>query len=155
MAPNPLILKFRYLAFLFVFFAILACDDNTDCSSLTRNLVKVRLLSESDTPPLLLYEGIYPKTRPDSLISGTPLYNTLYEFAVNPGEASTTYYFEGPGILDSLTLGYSLQYTVISELCGVEVLYQDLQVVAHTFDSVALISPSFNRLTELNLEIYF
>jgi hypothetical protein len=155
MVPNPLILKFRHLAFLLAFFALLACEDNTDCSSLTRNLVKVRLESESSPPPLLLYEGIYPKTRPDSLITGTPLYNTLYEFAVNPGEPSTTYYFEGPGILDSLTLGYTVQYAVISELCGVEVLYQDLQVLAHTFDSVAIISPSFNRLTELNLEIYF
>lgn len=155
MAPNPLILKFRYLAFLFVFFALLACEDNTDCSSLTRNLVKVQLLSESDSPPLLLYEGIYPKTRPDSLITGTPLYNTLYDFAVNPSAGHTTYYFEGPGILDSLTLGYTVQYAVISELCGVEVLYQDLEVLAHTFDSVAVVSPNFNRLTALNLEIYF
>jgi hypothetical protein len=138
-----------------LFFSLLACEDNTDCSSLTQSLVKVQFLTEKSPAPFLGFEAVYPKIRPDSLITGTPLFNTLYDFPVNPGAEFTTYYFEGPGVLDSLTLGYTVQYAVISELCGVEVLYQDLQVLHHTFDSVAVISPRFNRLTELNLEIYF
>jgi hypothetical protein len=146
----------RNLLFLMICTLILAlpaCDDNTDCSTLTRNLARVRIVSDTDPRPPMPYESIFPALVPDSVITGTVLFNTTYAFPINPEAPTTTFYFNAQNFRDSLTLGYDIRYAVISELCGVEVIYSNLRVVSHSFDSVRVISTSFNRLTELNIEI--
>jgi hypothetical protein len=101
------------------------------------------------------YSLIFPANQPDSVITGTPLFGTVYDFRVNPITPTTTFYFDGPGLRDSLVLGYDVRYGIISELCGVEVIYSNLRIQQHSFDSIRLVTDSFNRLTELHIEIFF
>jgi len=141
-------------AFLIFLFAIVACEDNTDCSSSTRSEVKVRFRALTSPPPPLPYERIYAIGADENASTGSTFYGNVYELPVNPLNNTTTFIFEGENNLrDTLEVSYNVQYRIISELCGVELIYKDLNIVYSSFDSITVVTPIMTRLTEVNFEI--
>ncbi len=141
-------------AFLFFLFAFVACEDNTDCSSSTRSEVKVRFRALTSPEPALLYDRIYAIGAEENASTGATFYDNVYELPVNPLSNSTTFIFEGEDNLrDTIEVSYDVQYRIISELCGVELIYKDLEIKYSSFDSITVVTPIMTRQTEVNFEI--
>jgi hypothetical protein len=133
-----------------------ACDDTTDCSQVNTSRVKIKFTAlDKENPRPLGFSSLYPAERPDSVIANIISYGQIYQLPVDPSKSSTLFIFEKENGSDSLELSYEVQYKVISELCGVEIIYKDLKVKYTTFDSIFVVSPSFERTLPLNLEIFY
>ncbi len=139
---------------LILLFSFVACEDNTDCSSSTQSQVKVSFRALTIPQPPLLYERIFAIGAEENASTGATFYENVYELPVNTLTNSTIFIFEGINNLrDTIEVSYDVQYRIISELCGVELIYRDLEIIYTSFDSITVVTPIMTRQTEVNFEI--
>lgn len=123
---------------IFVIFSLLilsSCLDEADCVTTTTDFVNVRFYERENnlTDTLFL-------TSLTALGSDSVLYNqdtvTSVRLPLDPQANSARYVFQSQYGRDTLVLTYSLGTRLISEDCGVEILYSQLDYLSHSFDSV-------------------
>lgn len=77
-------------------------------------------------------------------------YDTL---SFDPIIIDTTYYVNpDPHII---TISYRNSQRIVSEDCGVEITYTNLNIDETTFDVVNLVDDKLSRLNEVNIEVFF
>lgn len=76
------------------------------------------------------------------------------ELDLDPFNNNVTYVFFDNLSTDSLVISYTRINELVSPECGPSIAFNDLQVVTHTFDSVAVSNTFFNSNLEDNLEVY-
>ena len=141
---------FRIRWYFFIPVLILAgCFGDNDCSSTSTNQLQIRFF---DIDSLTEESRVFSEVK----VSGTDTvfydnFDTLsvFQLPVDPSTTTTTFLFGS----DSLVVGYEVAPRLISEDCGPELIYSDLQAMSHSFDSV-MISQDFNRDAETNIKIF-
>lgn len=65
---------------------------------------------------------------------------TSVQLPLDPQLGQATYYFESQYGRDTLVLSYKLGARLISENCGVEILYSQIDYISQTFDSLSVVN---------------
>ena len=75
---------------------------------------------------------------------------SVFEIPLNPDAGTSSFLFRDQGISDSLEISYQTMANIISDECGVELIFYNMGPINTTFDSVRIIETQF--FTELNSE---
>lgn len=65
---------------------------------------------------------------------------TSVRLPLDPQQGQATYYFDSQYGRDTLVLSYNLGVRLISENCGVEILYSQIDYISQTFDSLSVVN---------------
>jgi hypothetical protein len=80
--------------------------------------------------------------------------STLY-LPVNTDQDQTTFLFSNPdNSLDTLEIGYLRTERLISEDCGFELQFKNIEIISTTFESVTTVENELSRLNEENIKIF-
>ena len=134
---------------------VTCCNTIPDCrNEIESNFVKVKFLDSADSTVLAVqFESVEAIGVSSTLYSDTLL--SAYELELNPAENSSKYTFQLDGSIDILELGYNRHVSIISEECGPKFSYDNLEIITHTFDSVAITSSNVDRTLAEHIEIYY
>lgn len=121
-----------------------ACDPDEACVSASTNDIRLGFYVTDE-------KGV-PKAGPFTFSSVEVLRSdhTYFEFkpagaasislALDPAADTTTFIFKHGENTDSLLISYNRDFRVISPECGVEIIFNRLQLASHSFDSVQLVT---------------
>ncbi len=82
---------------------------------------------------------LFPISAADTLIAEGRGFTTLFRLGLNPNSDTTILVFEAQRRTDSLVLAYQRRYQLLSPDCPINVNYQNLEVIRHTFDDVEVL----------------
>lgn len=128
-----------FIILLFFPCLLAACLDEPDCVTTTTDFVNVRFYDLAENVADTLYLDRLTVAGSDSVLAEMDTLTSV-RLPLNSQEGRAAYYFETQYGRDSLVLTYSLGTRLISEDCGVEVIYGNIGVTAHSFDSVRVIN---------------
>lgn len=133
---------------------VYSCDE-PDCFSQVTNVAQLSFFSiETNTRDTLVYDSINVIGLPLPLLDTTTSITGLF-VPLNPGEPATRLLFSRLGNHDTLTISYQRRSRFISEDCGLEIIYADLEAEAAAFDSIAVLNPILiEESNEDNIRIY-
>ncbi len=138
---------------LFLPFLLAACLDEPDCVTTTSDFVNVRFYKVSTNEIDTLLLSRLTAMGSDSVLNDQDTVTSV-RLPLNPQEGRATYYFESQYGMDTLVLIYNLGARLISEDCGVEILYSQIDYLSQSFDSVSVVNqvPS-EEITE-DIQVY-
>ena len=149
-----LIRKHIILAFILSVFALIAaCETETICTTQNISLVKVAFykISNPRRPDTLYVVKILAEN--DSLLY---LDDTLSQISlpINPAANTSDFYFLRKTQTDTLRISYDIEQLFISDECGFDQRYSELEVPYTSLDSVRIVKSLTERDNIINIEIY-
>jgi hypothetical protein len=142
--------------FIFVIAAIVwltsGCE-NTDCITFSRNFVIVDFLDSTGTRKDITFNSITAAGSDVIFYSDTTLYK--YLLPINTEEPETTFFFYGTnGVTDTLQVGYQRRQRLISEDCGFELQFRNLEIIHSSFPEAESLGNDLNILYDTDIRIY-
>jgi hypothetical protein len=148
---------------------LISCNEIPNCGTGSDNLLRVKFISitfdtENDVFVLsdtsLAVLEVRSEARPDSLIYAIPDTTALLDLPVNPFSDTTGFLINIAGTEYTLRAGYNRQVRLIAPECGIEQLYEDLEVSGNLpGDSVQILNDRLlkpaGQNQNINVEIYF
>ena len=131
--------RLSFIPLLFGICLLASCLDEPDCVTPTTDFVNVRFYSLQDNSVDTVFLQRLTANGSDSILNEMDTVTSVV-LPLNPQEGNATYYFQSQYGRDTLVLSYRLGTRLISEDCGVEVLYSDVDYSLHSFDSVRIIN---------------
>ncbi len=124
---------------LFCICLLASCLDDPDCVTTTTDFVNVRFYNLEDNLTDTLYLDRLTALGSDSVLNDMDTV-TFVRLPLDPQQDQATYYFESQYGRDTLVLSYTIGARMISEDCGVELLFTQVGTAAHSFDSVQILN---------------
>jgi hypothetical protein len=147
------------LGLLMMSFYWVGCDTNTECGTLTDTSFQMQFRRINATGQISTIESV----QVDSLFSDPneelffmirdTIISSGTSIPVNLGVSQTTYFFVRGPRKDTLSLRYNPSFTFFSPECGMRFRITNLEVMHHTFDSVAVLSNEL-FINEIELQIF-
>ncbi|GAA0891591.1 hypothetical protein GCM10009122_12700 [Fulvivirga kasyanovii] len=115
------------------------CLDDPDCNSQTTNFVNIKFYnSDNNEADTLNINGV--------IASGTD--SVFFEEAevssirlpLRPDTVQTTFVFDSELGIDTLILKYSVNTRLVSEDCGIEMVFSELEYVRSDFGSIEVVN---------------
>jgi hypothetical protein len=156
MAPNTirLIRKNIFLVLILSFFALtIACESEPICTTNNVSLVRISFLKIGETRRNDTLYSVSIVAENDSLLY---LNDTITQLVlpVNPAVNASDFYFLRNARIDTLRIGYNIEQLFISDECGFDQRYSELNVPSTSFDSVRIRKDFLERNNDVNIEIY-
>jgi hypothetical protein len=131
---------------------VLSCE-NTDCISFSRDYIIVQFLDSANAKKNIQVDYITAIGSPFIFYSDTTL--NLVALPLDTEQSLTTFIFaETDKNIDTLSIGYVQQQRLISETCGFELQYRNLEILATSFPEAVLQFPELNLLNNTDVKIY-
>jgi hypothetical protein len=149
-----MIRKNIFLVLILSFFSlIIACESETICTTNNVSVVRVSFLKIGETRRNDTLYSVSIVAENDSLLY---LDDTITQVAlpINPAANTSDFYFFREDRVDTLRIGYEIEQLFISDECGFDQRYSDLNVPYTSFDSVRIRKDFLERSNEVNIEIY-
>jgi hypothetical protein len=116
-------------------FFLSSCLNEPDCVTTTTDFVNVRFYERENNLTDTLFLTSLTAIGSDSVLHDQDTVTSV-RLPLDPQQNSAKYIFESQYGRDTLVLIYSLGTRLISEDCGVEILYSQVDYMSHSFDSV-------------------
>jgi hypothetical protein len=120
-------------------FVLTSCLDDADCVTTTTDFVNLRFYDRENNLIDTLNLVSLTAVGSDSVLVADSMV-TAVRVPLDPQNESATYVFNSQFGRHTLTLSYALGTRLISEDCGVEIIYSQLALVSHSFDSVSVVN---------------
>ena len=135
--------------------ALAACQDEADCTSVTTNFANLQFyeLESGETDTAVVVNSIKPIDSDSILVSETTIVGTI-QLPLTANEASTAFVFETEFGRDTLVLSYKVSTRLISEDCGLEVLFTELESIRNDFDSIRIVNDILVEDINEDIRIY-
>lgn len=131
---------------------MLSCE-NTDCLSFSRNYLIIQFLDSSNVKKNIEVDYITATGSPFIFYSDTTFNQVA--LPINTELSQTTYIFGNTDdSTDTLSVGYIQRQRLISESCGFELQYQNLQILGTSFPEAVLQFEELNLLNNVDVKIY-
>ncbi|MEO1098304.1 MAG: DUF6452 family protein, partial [Bacteroidota bacterium] len=101
----------------------------------------------------VVVNSIKPIDSDSILVSETTIVGTI-QLPLNANEASTAFVFETEFGRDTLVLSYKVSTRLISEDCGLEVLFTELESIRNDFDSIRIVNDILVEDINEDIRIY-
>ena len=142
--------------FIFVIVAIIwmtsGCE-NTDCITFSRNFVIIDFLDSTGIRKDTTFSYITAVGSNLIFYSDTTLYK--YALPINTEESTTTFLFHGINdVTDTLQVGYTRKQRLISEDCGFELQFRQVEIIHSSFPDAISLKNDLNILNETDIRIY-
>ncbi len=138
-----------------------SCAPDEICFSDNTTLVQLEFLtiqyegtdSAEVVNDTLIFNSITAQATDSVFVEG----DTLAKLAlpVNTADTVTWFLFDSDRGMDSLQLSYRVFRRLISEECGPEQIFDELNLGSTSFDSVVIIAPLLNQQIAKNVEVYY
>ncbi len=116
-----------------------SCLDDPDCVNTTSDFVTVGFYeAETGLPDTLVFRQVRA-IGSDSLFARQDTLSSV-QLPLDPRGPSTAYHFETNLGVDTLILVYSLGTRLISEDCGIEFIFSELDYLRNDFDSIRVVN---------------
>ncbi len=141
---------------LLIFFALVgqACLDDPDCVNTTSDFVNVRFYdAATNLPDTSLVLRRVSAIGSDSILAEQDTVNFV-RLPLDPRGPSVTYAFETNLGRDTLVLIYNLGTRLISEGCGIEFIYSELDYSRCDFDSIRVVNRIPIEEIDEDIQIY-
>ncbi|WP_338391674.1 hypothetical protein [Fulvitalea axinellae] len=145
------------------FLGLSACREDQDCTSQYTRDIKVAFFeidvpsdpaAENDTVPLQVrFDSVYVKELPDTAYHKGDNLVTSLEIPVHEGYDKLTYVFVNKSVKYELEVGYKGESSFISEFCGLEFVFRDLEVLRTGFRFADVREPVLQVGTEMNIRV--
>ncbi len=117
----------------------MACSE-PDCVSTAGELVKLGFYSyPKDSARKFRINSLELKGS-DSLLVEESTNLSSVSLPLNPSDTSITAYFDTEFGTDTVQIGYDVVSRIITENCGVEILYTNIRTLQNTFDSIRVVN---------------
>lgn len=130
---------FNYIIFLTASILITSCLDDPDCNSKTTNFVNVKFYNSSNNEADTLNVSSLAVIGIDSILVEEAKVSYV-RLPLRPDTLETTFIFDTELGIDTLILKYNINTRLISEDCGIERVYADLDVVRSDFESFQIVN---------------
>ena len=91
----------------------------------------------------------YSSTRVIDTISAT------YNLELDPFNDTITYNFEKTGYMNWIKVSYKSVVNILSEDCGPEIVYYQLELLETSYDSVEVVDHTFPLGTKVNIKVFY
>ncbi|MCA6078984.1 DUF6452 family protein [Fulvivirga sedimenti] len=139
-----------------VFFMLVgqACLDDPDCVNTTTDFITVRFYDlATNLPDTSLVLRRVTAIGSDSLLAEQDTVNSV-RLPLDPRGSLTTYAFDTNLGRDTIVLVYNLGTRLISEDCGIEFIYSELDYSRCDFDSIRIVNRIPNEQVNEDIQIY-
>ena len=139
---------------------MLGCDPDGECASVFNSSLKVQFLDSGTFEPRnIVFDSVFAIGSDSIFYNADDEGTSLFEVPVNPFTDTTAFVFVGKDRLDSATVdtlvvSYNFMENIVSPLCGVEQIYNNLLVTFTTYDSLVSASDSLLLTNDRNIEIF-
>jgi hypothetical protein len=131
---------------------MLSCE-NTDCLSFSRNYLIIQFLDSVNVRKNIEVDYITATGSPFIFYSDTAFNQVA--LPINTELSQTTFIFGNTdNSTDTLSVGYIQRQRLISETCGFELQYQNLQILGTSFPEAVLQFEELNLLNNVDVKIY-
>jgi hypothetical protein len=132
---------------------LMGCGDEATCITDTTSLVKINFVDSLGTSKDINLNRVTTITDPDIYpqYDGDTLSSLV--LAMNPARQNTTVIFETTTGNDTVDLSYKVTAIFISDECGIDLAFSDLDTLSTTFDQLEIIESIFHENITVNIEI--
>ncbi len=133
-------MKFPYvIAALFLPLVFVSCLDDPDCVTTTTDFVNVVFYETEENLADTLFLEQLTAQGSDSILHYRDTVTSV-RLPLDPRVNTATYYFQSQYGNDTLVLEYQLGARLISEDCGAEVIFSQIEYLTQTFDSIIVVN---------------
>lgn len=133
------IMKKTLLFFCFLSVSIQACLDDPDCVTTTADAITIGFYeAESGVADTLVFRQVRA-IGSDSILAELDTLSSI-RLPLDPRGPSTAYHFDTNLGVDTLILSYTLGTRMISEECGIEFIFSELDFLRNDFDSIQIVN---------------
>ena len=134
--------------------SLLSCLDDPDCVRSTTDFVNLKFYqSEGGGQDTVDIVQVSVLGSDSVLLVDTTFFSTVF-LPVNVLTDSVAYVFETEFGTDTLTLTYNSSSRLISEDCGVEVLFSNLEEARNDFDSLVIVNNILIEAIDEDIRIF-
>jgi len=127
--------------------------ENTDCITFSRNFVIVDFLDSTNVRKDTTFSYITAAGSNLIFYSDTTLYK--YALPIDTDKDETTFLFQSlNGEMDTLQVGYQRRQRLISEDCGFELQFRQLEIIHSSFPGAVSLGNDLNILYDTDIRIY-
>lgn len=147
--------KYSIVAMLMAVILGYSCNNIPDCrNEIPLNELIVNFYDASNlTSSAIKFDSIKALNTDSIFYLGDSI--ATYLLILDPSLNESTYLFYQGNNEKSLTVSYARNISIISEECGPILLFSDILIETHSFDSVALTNDFLDQNISENVEIYF
>ncbi|TRX51604.1 hypothetical protein FNH22_23880 [Fulvivirga sp. M361] len=133
---------------------LISCLDDPDCVRSTTDFVNLKFYqSEGGGQDTVDIERIVVLGSDSVLLADTTFFSTVF-LPVNVLTDSVTFVFQTEFGIDTLALTYNSSSRLISEDCGVEVLFSNLREGRNDFDSLVVVNNTLIEAIDEDIRIF-
>ena len=143
-------LPFLILAFIAVSITLGSCERAQDCTPLTRDYLVLQLI---DTAGNATNDTLTVTSFSSTLILLDTISST-FQLPLDSFHDTITYKFDKPGYSNWIKVSYISLVSILSEDCGPEFIYEQLEILGTSYDSILVIDHTFHRSVEINIKVY-
>lgn len=136
---------------------LMACLDDPDCNSKTTDFINVQFFDlETKSASEVMVNSLTALNSDSTFLQDTTV--TSIRLPLEPNVGLTTFAFNSEFGLDTLSFTYSNKSRLVSEECGIEIIYINLDTIRNDFDSLAIVNGAPEKVLSLevtqDVEIY-
>lgn len=148
--------KFRHFALLsLVFILIGACSEEPDCDlEQPYDVVNIVFYDlETEDEDRIKFDQVVVSGS-DSIFYDRADTLSRFQLPLNPSTDTVAFFFLTGLITDSIVIKYDRKLDWLSEECGPFFSYDNLMILAHSFDSLNFEQPIIDRSVDENIQIF-
>jgi hypothetical protein len=136
-----------------------SCRNDLDCTNTASNAARIVFIDTTNGEiASITFDSVLIMNIADTILYDSLNISDTLQLPLDPFNDETMFLFYskiGDSIpeSDSLQLGYSITERLISEDCGAVQVFNNLDTIFHTFDSVYIENPNVRITNEINLRI--
>lgn len=146
-----------HLVFVIFFLAVwfLSCGNEPDCDlKIPSDRVQIAFFNDEDSTVKSLDFDRIRAAGSDSILYGDGDSLSVFTVYLNPSADTVAYYFVTGVRRDTLVLSYSRELEWLSEECGPNFRYENLEVSYDSFDNLQLVEPVLDYEINENIRVY-
>ncbi len=141
---------FLYILALF-FMGVVSCADDPDCITSTTDFVNIRFYEMENRDVDTLAVNSVTVLGVDSVLLTDEEFRGTLRVPLNPLADSAIISFNTEFGRDTLVLTYQTSTRLVSEDCGIEILFSNVSYTRNDFDSIAIVNSTL--IEEINEDI--
>ena len=127
------------ITFLVAIVGLTSCFDQPDCISPTTDFVNVLFYkAENNERDTLLINSLTAIGSDSVLVTNDEV--TGVDLPLLPSQRSVTFIFDSELGLDTLVLSYEPRSRLVSEECGIDIIFSELDYIRNDFDSISVVN---------------
>lgn len=130
-----------------------ACLDEPDCISKTTNFVNLKFYNlENNTADTITVNALNVLGSDSTLVAEQDIVQV--RLPLKPDQKQSTFIFDSELGIDTLILSYQASARLVSEDCGIETVYANLDYIRNDFDSINVVNKVLIEDVTEDVKIY-